>query len=82
MHSDELPHPEKQPAGQKLAGSLVSFKPIYRYGWYVKFSTYDGNILLFFISRYTGKTVVRHFSNEIDAVEFINYMVSEDPLET
>lgn len=62
----------------EIEETLISFSPVSRNGWYIKFSTSgDGNVLLTFVSMYTGKTVIRHFSDEIKAVEFINYMVEQ-----
>ena len=53
--------------------------PVARNGWGVKFSVYKGeNILLTFISLYTGQTVIRYFTNEDEAVEFINFITQQD----
>jgi hypothetical protein len=52
--------------------------PVYRNGWWIKFSTYrDTFILLVFVSEYTTQTIVRYFSNEDDAVNFINFVTEK-----
>jgi hypothetical protein len=57
-----------------------SFTPVAKNGWYIKFSTLDANnILLIFVSSYTMETIVRYFSNEEMAVEFINFVITSDP---
>lgn len=57
----------------------MSFQPVVRNGWAIKFSTHrDDNILLIFTSVYTAKTVVRYFTDEQDAVQFINYMMAQN----
>jgi hypothetical protein len=59
-----------------------SFQLIIRNGWAIKFSVYrDENILLVFTSTFTCQTVVRYFTNEDDAVEFINYITAQNPQE-
>jgi hypothetical protein len=56
-----------------------SWAPVIRNGWWIKFSTYkETNILLLFISKHTGQSIVRYFTNEDDAVEYINYVTSMD----
>lgn len=60
----------------------MSFHPVVRNGWAIKFSTHrDDNILLVFTSVYTAKTVVRYFTDEQDAVKFINFMMTQNPQE-
>ena len=57
--------------------------PVARNGWGVKFSVYKGeNILLTFISLYTGQTVIRYFTDEDDAVKYLNYITTQNPNET
>jgi hypothetical protein len=59
---------------------LMSFQPVVRNGWAIKFSTHrDDNILLIFTSVYTARTIVRYFTEEQDAVKFINHMMAQDP---
>lgn len=64
----------------KFATLTKSWHPVNRNGWWVKFSTYcDSNILLTFISAATGQTVIRYFSDESKAVDFINYLINTEP---
>lgn len=66
----------------RLASDIMSFHPVNRNGWWIKFSTFKShNILLLFTSMYTGQTVVRYFDDEDDAVKFINYIIECDPTE-
>lgn len=55
------------------------WNPVNRNGWWIKFSTYKGNILLLFTSSITGQTVVRFFADEDSAVKFINFIVDQSP---
>lgn len=67
---------------EDIKKQLMSFQPVVRNGWAIKFSTHrDDNILLIFTSVYTAKTVVRYFTDEQDAVKFINYMMTQNPQE-
>ena len=67
---------------EDIKNQLMSFHPVVRNGWAIKFSTHrDDNILLIFTSVYTAKTVVRYFTDEQDAVKFINYMMTQNPQE-
>jgi hypothetical protein len=36
---------------------------------------------LLFTSKFTGQTIIRYFKEEDDAVEFINYMTYQNPME-
>lgn len=57
-----------------------SFSPVTRNGWAIKFSVYrDCNILLLFTSLHTGQTIVRYFTEEDDAVDYINFVTSKNP---
>ena len=65
-----------------IRNNYKSFQLIIRNGWAIKFSVYRGeNILLVFTSTFTCQTVVRYFTNEDDAVEFINYITAQNPQE-
>jgi hypothetical protein len=65
-----------------IRNNYKSFQLIIRNGWAIKFSVYRGeNILLIFTSTFTCQTVVRYFTNEDDAVEFINYITAQNPQE-
>ena len=59
----------------------VTFSPIVRNGWWVKFSMVQSNILLIFVSDYTGQTIIRYFQSEKPAVDFINMVIKSDPTE-
>lgn len=60
----------------------MSFLPINRNGWWIKFSTHKSHdILLLFTSMFTGQTIMRYFDNEDDAVKFINYVIEHDASE-
>ena len=63
-----------------IAFTAQSWAPTERNGWIIKFSIYnDDHIMLLFTSRYTGQTVIREFSSENDAVDFINLVIEQDP---
>jgi hypothetical protein len=60
---------------QDIRKTMKTWNPILRNGWVIKFSIYrEENILLVFTSRHTGQTFVRYFSEENDAVTFINFV--------
>jgi hypothetical protein len=66
----------------EISKNLRSFVPIVRNGWGIKFSTYrDTNILLMFVSLHTGQTIMRYFTDEDTAVNYINYVISQNPSE-
>lgn len=59
------------------------WSPVTRNGWWIKFSTFRENyILLTIISQYTAQTLIRYYTNEEDAVEFINFVTLCNPTET
>ena len=65
-----------------IKNNYKSFQMIIRNGWAIKFSVYRGeNILLIFTSTFTCQTVVRYFTNEDEAVDFINYITAQNPQE-
>lgn len=67
----------------QFAVDTRSWHPVMRNGWVIKFSAHkDSNILLFVISKYTGQTIVRYFSNEDEACTFINFIQNLDSQET
>jgi hypothetical protein len=67
---------------EKIDSSMVSYLPVNRNGWFIKFSVYNGyNILLVFTSMFTGQTILRYYDNEDEAVKFINYIIECDPTE-
>ena len=59
----------------------ITFSPIVRNGWWVKFSMVQSNILLIFVSEYTGQTIIRYFQSEKPAVDFVNMVIKSDPSE-
>ena len=72
--------PQKSQAFIDTEVNCMSFMPVNRNGWWIKFSTYHShNILIFFVSQFTGEIIIRYFNNEDDAVKFINYVCDLDP---
>jgi hypothetical protein len=66
----------------EIKNNSRSFAPIIRNGWGIKFSTYrNNNILLVFTSLHTGQTLVRYFTNEDNAVDYINYVIEHSPVD-
>ena len=66
----------------ETAYTAQSWAPTERNGWIIKFSIYnDDYIMLVFTSKYTGQTVIREFSSEDDAVDFINFITNLDASE-
>jgi hypothetical protein len=65
----------------KIQKKVKTWKPVVKNGWYIKFSLFQDDILIFFISIYTGQTIIRFFSNEPSAVDFVNYVIEQDPTE-
>jgi hypothetical protein len=65
-----------------IASNTKFWSPVAREGWIIKFSVHDlHNILLIFISQYTGQTIIRYYNDENDAVKFINFISSKDASE-
>ncbi len=63
-----------------IAFIAQSWAPTERNGWIIKFSIFnDDHILLLFVSKYTGQTVIREFNGEDDAINFINFVTELDP---
>ena len=74
--------PQKSQAFIDTEINCMSFMPVNRNGWWIKFSTSkDGNVLLLFTSAFTGQTVVRFFELEDEAVKFVNFITECDPTE-
>ena len=66
----------------EIKAKSKSFSPVTRNGWAIKFSVYrDCNILLVFLSLYTGQTIVRYFTEEDEAVKYINFVTAQDAQE-
>lgn len=63
----------------EAAKKTKSFTAARRGDWVVKFSIYDDQTILIFVeSLINTKTYVRFFSNEDEAVQFINFVVNLD----
>jgi len=64
---------------QEIKSNTTYFQPAVRNGWIIKFSVYkNSEILLVFVSKYTGQTIVRYFHDEDTAVKYINMVISKD----
>jgi len=59
--------------------SLKTFKPIIRQYWWIKFSNYKGNILIFIGSILSGQVVTKYFKDEDLAVDYVNWILHQDP---
>jgi hypothetical protein len=58
--------------------NIRSWHPVVKNDWWIKFSVYKDQVLLFVVSTMTGETVVRYFNDEDEACEYINYILSQD----
>jgi hypothetical protein len=58
--------------------NIRSWHPVVRNDWWIKFSVYKDQVLLFVVSTMTGETIVRYFDDEDEACEFINWVVNQD----
>jgi hypothetical protein len=63
---------------QKIKMKTRTWFPVMRNHWIIKFSEFEGKILLFFISSITGQTIIRHFVDEDMACSYINYILDQD----
>jgi len=64
----------------QIKNDLKFWSPVERNGWYIKFSILkEEEILLIFVSAFTCQTIIRFFSNETDAVKYINFLCDKDP---
>ena len=64
---------------QEIRSNTTYFQPAVRNGWIIKFSVYKNTeILLMFVSKYTGQTIVRYFPEEDIAVKYINMIIAKD----
>jgi len=62
----------------EFANNTKFWQPVVKNNWIIKFSVYDDtDVLLTIISKFTGQTIIRHFSNEDEACEFINYILNQ-----
>jgi hypothetical protein len=58
---------------------IRSWHPVIREYWWIKFSNYKGNILLFVGSTLTGQLTTQYFTDENLACEYINWVLNQDP---
>lgn len=58
---------------------LRSWHPVVHEYWWIKFSNYKGNILIFVCSTLTGQVMTRYFTNEDLACKFVNWIFNQDP---
>lgn len=65
---------------REIANNTKFWSPVARDGWLIKFSVnLESNILILFVSQFTGQTIIRYFTHEDDAVKFINFICTKDP---
>ena len=58
---------------------MTSFQPLCRNGWLIKLSVLDTEkTLVVVMSMFTHQTIIRYFTNEIEAVHFINFILESD----
>lgn len=70
---------EQKPKNLKLdiESKTKFWNGVVRNGWWIKFSVYrDHFILLTIVSRYTAQTVIRYYTDEQEAVAFINFITT------
>jgi Flp pilus assembly secretin CpaC len=58
--------------------NIRSWHPVVQNDWWIKFSVYKDQVLLFVVSTMTGETIVRYFDDEDKACVFINWVVNQD----
>jgi len=58
---------------------IRTWQPIMQDYWWIKFSNYKGNILMFVASMITGQVSTKYFVTEDLAVEYINWLFHQDP---
>jgi hypothetical protein len=76
-----MPKKQSKDAQQPKSSNkdLVSFIPIIKNGWLIKFSLFDKTqVLIIFMSLYTHQVVIRFFDNEEHAANYINFVSSHD----
>lgn len=73
-----LKEPYRRILMMDIANFSRSWEPVIRNSWIIKFSIYRGDILLMFISKHTGQTLVRFFTDEDAACQYINWVISQD----
>jgi hypothetical protein len=64
----------------QIKSDLKLWSTVERNGWYIKFSILrDECVLLIFVSGDTYQTIIRYFSNEDDAITYINFICEKNP---
>ena len=64
---------------QEIRSNVSYFRPVVKNGWIIKFSVCKvSGILLMVVSKYTGQTLIRYYTEENDAVSFINMIITKD----
>jgi len=58
---------------------LRTFHPVIRNYWWIKFSTYNNNVLLVIGSTLTGQITVTYYTDEDRACDFVNWVLEQDP---
>lgn len=58
-----------------------SWQPVIRNNWFIKFSIYDENIMLIFVHKETGETIIKSFSDEDTACKYINFIIHKEDIE-
>jgi len=69
---------QKVPGIQDVKSKLKRFVPTIKSGWHISFSIYQENILFIFQSTHTDQTIIRYFTNELEAVSFLNFIIMHD----
>ncbi len=65
-----------------VAYRTQSWQPVSRNGWLIKFCIFNGDhIMLIFTSTYTTQTIIREFSDENIACEYINFVIELDAMD-
>ena len=65
---------------EKIRSNTKHFTPVLKNGWAIKFSIYGfDNILISVLSSYTDQLIIRYYTCEKDAVDFINRVTAENP---
>jgi len=81
MHK-KIKNSEKTQSFKEFEKLNISYTPVNKNGWWIKYSILkDETILFFYVSTFTGQTIIRYFNNEDQAVKFLNFITHCDPTE-
>ncbi len=58
-----------------MSSRFFSYNKVLINGWFVKASSMDGQIILVMSNVENGKTDIRFFTNEFDAVRWVEFIV-------